>query len=153
MMEEYFKVMGQDENLKIQQKDEKKDRELKKVVMKLASELKELYKSLVPKNKKEAEGILAEFLDQKFNPDVKLKCAELAISQNDCFPLHREWNNARFAAFLTYENRSEELSKLQSKLGYNIKDFYKYIVNKYEEYDNLNDKPESFSNYLFKNLY
>jgi predicted aminopeptidase len=153
MMEEYFKVMGQDENLKIQQKDEKKDRELKKVVMKLASELKELYKSLVPKNKKEAEGILAEFLDQKFNPDVKLKCAELAISQNDCFPLHREWNNARFAAFLTYENRSEELSKLQSKLGYSIKDFYKYIVNKYEEYDNLNDKPESFSNYLFKNLY
>ncbi len=153
MMEEYFKVMGQDENLKTQQSEEKKDRELKKVVMQLSAELKELYKSLVPKNKEEAAGILAEFLDQKFKPEVKAKCNSLSIKDEECFPLHREWNNARFAAFLTYENKSEELNKLQAKLGANLKDFYIYIVNKYEEYDNLKDKPESFSKYLFKDLY
>lgn len=153
MMEEYFKVMGQDENLRIQQIEEKKDREMKKIVMQLSAELKELYKSLLPKNKQEAAEILTEFIDQKFKPEIKQKCANLSIKEEECFPLHREWNNARFAAFLTYENKSEELSKLQDKLGLNLKDFYNYIVKKYEEYDNLSDKPESFSKYLFKNLY
>lgn len=153
IMEDYFQQMGQLENLKIQQADEKKEKEIKRKVMQLSNELKELYKSLIPKDKKEADVILSEFLDQKFKPEIKEKCNQLGIKIEECFPLQREWNNARFAAFLTYENKSEELSKLQDKKGFKLKELYNYIVNKYEEYDNISDKPESFSTYLFKEIY
>lgn len=153
MMEIYFQEAGQLENLKIQQADEKSEKEIKKVIIGKANELKELYKSLIPKNKEEAKGILDEFLEKSFVPDITKKCIELKIENDKCYPIKRAWNNASFAAFLTYENKSDELEKLQKKLNLSLKEYFNYIVKKYEEYDNLPTKEQDgFSKYLFKEL-
>ena len=114
-------------------------------------ELQELYKSLIPKNKQEGEEILKEFMKNKFTVELSKKCNELKISIDKCYPIQKTWNNASFAAFLTYENKTDELGRLQEKRNLNLKEFYKYIVNKYEEYEKLDNKDkDSFSKYLLK---
>ena len=154
MMEEYFTKNGELENLKIQKLEEKNDKELKRLVVSKALELQEIYKNLVPKDKLESKKILDEFMEIKFMPEVRQVCLNLKISDDDCFPIKNTWNNARFAAFLTYENKSDDLEKLQTKLKLNLKEFYNYIVNKYEQYENLDDKEkDGFSKFLFKDLY
>lgn len=151
MMEEYFKVNNQLENLRIQQEDDAKEKELKRTIMTLAHELQDLYKSILPKNKDEAKAILDEFISKKFKPEITDKCNVLKIEKDQCFPIKRNWNNAAFAAFLTYENHTDDLERLQKKLGLNLKDFYKYIVKKYEEYENLDSKEQrGFAQFLLK---
>jgi predicted aminopeptidase len=151
MMEQYFSENNQLENLKMNRMDEVNEKGIKKLIIAQASELQLLYKSLLPKTKDEAKAILEEFLKNKFKVDLANKCQELKIEADKCYPLKREWNNASFAAFLTYENKSDDLERLQSKLKLNLKEYYKYIVNKYNDYENVDEK-DGFEKYLFKDL-
>jgi predicted aminopeptidase len=151
MMEQYFSENNQLENLNMNKLDEVNERAIKKLIIGEATELQLLYKSLLPKSKDDAKVILDEFMKNKFKMDLANKCQELKIEADKCYPLKREWNNASFAAFLTYENKSDDLERLQSKLKLNLKEYYKYIVNKYNEYENVDEK-DGFEKYLFKDL-
>jgi len=121
MMDEYFKSEGKSDYITIHQKEDFEEKELKKLIVVLANELQELYKNLLPKNREEAQKILNEFLENRFKVEILKKCQSLNIENKQCFPIERKWNNASFAAFLTYENKSDELEKLQKKLKLNIK--------------------------------
>lgn len=149
MLEEYFLSINQVEYLKFEQKKDSDNKKIKQLVVMLANELQEHYKSLFPKNKEEGEQILNEFMEDRFKVEVMKKCQAINIQPKDCFPLERKWNNASFAAFLTYEKKSNDLASLQKKLGLDLKGYYNWIVKKYEDFSAQSEE-EDFENYLFK---
>lgn len=149
MMEIYFKDTNQLDYLRIQQKEETENKVLRKTVVNLTSELQDLYQKLLPKSKEEAQVILDEFMDKRFRPEVMKKCQEQNIAPKSCFPLERQWNNASFAAFLTYEKKSDDLEGLQKKLGLDLKGYFAFIAKKYQEYENQSEVSD-FSLYLFR---
>lgn len=151
MLQIYFKEKGNVESLKQYQIQSKKDQEIKKKIVYLSLRLNELYKNLMPSNVEDSKKILEEFLDSTFRPEIEKVCLELYKSIKDCGVLDKKWNNARFAAFLTYENKADDLSSLFEKTGGDLKGFYKYISKKYDEYekrDNIVDV--GFSKFLFE---
>lgn len=131
--------------------DDKKERELnhlksqklRQEIVVLVKKLKEKYSSSIL-NKKQAQSLLQEFLSKEFNPTLKKTCHNLKVK--NCWPLTEGWNNARFAAFLTYEKKQEFLHKLQGSLD--LKQFYQFIKNSYKSY-NIDDKgKKDFTEYL-----
>ncbi len=149
MLEEYFLSINQVEYLKFEQKKDADNKKIKQLVVTLANELQAHYKSLLPKTKEEGKQILKEFMEETFKVEVMKKCQALDIQPKDCFPLERTWNNASFAAFLTYEKSSNDLASLQKKLGLDLKGYYNWIVKKYEDFESLRPE-EDFEIYLFK---
>lgn len=149
MLEDYFNSISRLDYLAFELKKNESLNVIKKLVVTLALELQELYKSLLPKTKEEASALFDEFMEKRFKTEVMKKCQALDIQPKDCFPLERQWNNASFAAFLTYEKKSFDLVNLQKKLGLNLKDYYNWISKKYEEFQNQSEE-EDFEIYLFK---
>ncbi len=149
MLEEYFKNTNQLDYLRIQQKEELEDKALRKAVVSLTTELQEHYQKLLPANKEDSIAILDEFLEKRFKPEILKKCQEINIPPKNCFPIQRQWNNASFAAFLTYEKKSDDLEGLRQKLGLDLRGYYKFISDKYNDYKEQSEVPE-FSTYLFK---
>lgn len=149
MLDEYFISIGRIDYLKFEQKKNNDQKKIKELVVILASELQHMYKSLLPKTKEEAEVILNEFLEDRFKVEVMKKCQALDIQPQDCFPLDRKWNNASFAAFLTYEKKALSLETLQKKLGLDLKGYYNWIDQKYQSFLDQNEETD-FEVYLFK---
>ena len=48
-----------------------------------------------------------------FKPDIKKLCAKLNMDESDC-ELKDNWNQASFAAFLTYEEEQDFLTDLKN---------------------------------------
>lgn len=149
MLEEYFTKTNQLDYLRIQQKEEVEGKKLRKSVVNLTAELQEHYQKLLPKTASEAELILNEFLEKRFRPEILKSCQELNIPPRNCFPLEKQWNNASFAAFLTYEKKSDDLEGLQKKLGLDLKGYYNWITKKHNEFQKVAEVTE-FSKYLFQ---
>lgn len=149
MLEEYFSKTQQLDYLHIQQKEEAEDKILRKMVVNLAMELQEHYQKLLPKTRGESQVILDEFLEKKFKPQILGKCQEINIPPKNCFPIEKQWNNASFAAFLTYERKSDDLEGLQKKLGLDLKGYYKFILKKYNDFLEQSEVTD-FSKYLFQ---
>jgi predicted aminopeptidase len=149
MLEEYFTQTNQLDYLRIQQKEEIEDKKLRKTVVSLTAELQEHYQQLLPTTKADAQVILDEFLEKRFKPEILKTCQAINIPPKNCFPLQREWNNASFAAFLTYEQKSDDLEGLQKKLGVDLKGYYNFISMKYNDFKDQSEVTE-FSKYLFK---
>jgi predicted aminopeptidase len=149
MVVDYFKFTGQEDYLKIHLKEEHEDRELSLKVVELVAELDILYKSKILNNKTEAEKVLNDFLENRFRIEILKKCQSLNIETKNCHPLDKKWNNARFAAFLTYEKNSDEIEKLRNKVAPDLKSYFKYIEKKYDDFQNQN-KENDFSAYLLE---
>jgi len=149
MVEDYFYSIKASDYLAFQKKQEANERKIKQLVVALAIELQEYYQKLLPKTKEEAQVIFDEFLTNRFKVEVMKKCQALDVQPKDCFPLDRKWNNASFAAFLTYEQKTNDLVSLQKKLGLDLKGYYNWIVKKYEEFQNQSEV-EDFEIYLFQ---
>lgn len=84
-----------------------------------------------------SKEILKNFLNDRFYPEVKNYCQMNAISH--CWPLKGEWNNARFAALGTYQNKLLELEKIFKSSGLSLKDFVKKLIHFAREYDEKKD--------------
>ena len=149
MQEEYYTSINQIDYMKFEQKRNAENKQIKKLVVQLASELQHLYKSLLPKTKEESDVILKEFLEDRFIVEVMKKCQALDIQPKNCFPLERKWNNASFAAFLTYEKKAMSLESLQKKLGLDLKGYYNWITKKYDAFLDQNEEAD-FEIFLFK---
>ena len=151
MLGDYFQKIEKNQYFQMEKRKYESYSKLKLAVVVLTQELQALYKTHLPKNKDEANLIFNEFMTDRFSVEIMKRCQELDISPRDCFPLDRQWNNASFAAFLTYEKNTNDLERLQKKLGLNIKEFYNWLVNKYKEFENQNDE-EYFDKYIFKDF-
>ena len=149
MLADYFKSTHQEEYLAVNLKEDLEDKELSLLVVDLVNDLDKRYKKEKPKNKNEAIAILDNFLEKKFKVEILKKCETLNIGPKNCQLLDKSWNNARFAAFLTYEKSSDDIEKLRNKVAPDLKNYFKYIEKKYSEYKNQNSGKD-FSTYLLE---
>lgn len=121
-------------------------------IVALATELQIQYEKNSPLDKMMAREILNDFLRERFFPEVKKICAQekMLVDEDDgnCQVLKKEWNNASFAAFLTYEKKADQLGELQKKLGMDLVVFFDYIKSRYQKYEK--ESPgQTFSDFLF----
>lgn len=119
------------------------------MVVELVAELDKLYKQAPPKTKEEADIVLNGFLEKRFRVEILKKCQLLNIEPKNCQPLEKKWNNARFAAFLTYEKNSDEIEKLHRKVAPDLRSYFHYIEKKYSDFNNQ-DSSKDFSTYLLE---
>lgn len=143
MSYEYLKLSNQD--IEEEKNREEKSRKLRRKIVDLTQSLNELYQ----KKEKKPSETLETFLKKTFIPEIEKECKDIEL--DECSPLKYEWNNARFAAFLTYEKSEKRISQLHQKKGGDLKDFYKFLVMQYDKYKDLN-KNESFSEFLFSEV-
>lgn len=141
MMEEYFK-----DNKDFQEKVFKKktaSAELRKELVRLVGNYKLKLAKSAPKDRVEADTLLEGFLNSDFYPSLKKKCSELKLKE--CNVAKKKWNNASMSAYLTYTDQLKPIHELRLARKENLKEFLKFIINSYEEFDGKN-----FSKYLLK---
>lgn len=143
MAQEYFKKSTTEKEEKARQEMLFQDISLK--IVKLTSLYKKNLEENKPKTKQQAKLALENFLQETFLPELKDKCQELGIK--DCRWAKREWNNASFAAFLTYEKKMDKIAKLYNNKAKNLKDFLAYIEKRYQNY-RKKDIKGTFETYL-----
>ena len=94
---------------------------------------------------------LAQQVYQEFEKEFKLEgrqmCAEGKIADEDCLPLERKWNNAAFAAFLTYDQESDRIRALHKRLNLNLPQFLQHLELAYKKYKH-DGRDEDFVGYL-----
>lgn len=134
----YFKF---DEKKKIKRREKKeKYDELNLAIVDLVKQLDQEYKKSNPKDKKQAKLILSNFLEKTFFVTIKEKCNFLGLSIDECFPLKREWNNASFSEFLTYEKEGKRIRDLYAEMGNDLKKLLEFIEKSYGEFQDETPK-------------
>lgn len=93
----------------------------------------------------EADRRVSHFLQDTFYPQMKSFCQQEQITEKDCL-INTTWNQARFAAFLTYEEEQDLISDLQKKLNLGINEYYLWLNQEYKDFKNK--KLDSFTEYL-----
>lgn len=145
MLLEYFQYLGKEDLYTKYVESERFHEEMMDYIVDGARELNHRYET---NSNSDANVVLSEYLKTTFYPEVQKKCAKYQVLEQDCRFLHQKWNNARFAAYLTYEKNADKIEAQQKKLGLSLKDYYTWIVKEYESYlqkgENLN-----FEEYLF----
>ena len=124
---------------------------LDKLIVQLVKDLENKYRLVESKRKSDFDQALRNFLSQQFKPQVRSYCRSNDLLPDRCYPLERKWNNASFAGFLTYEEESLKIEKLEQKLGLSLFGFFIYLEDRYKKY--LDKKVKvPFSVYLFSSL-
>ncbi|MCB9091755.1 MAG: aminopeptidase [Halobacteriovoraceae bacterium] len=143
LMQVYFKFDAKEkEKLK---KEEELRRQMRDHLVGLIREYKKELVENKPKNMKESRVMLDKFLKKNFLPSLEKKCQELKLKT--CHILEGDWNNARFAAYMTYEKKGDFISKLRDKVGGDLRNFLAYLDRQYQNYNE--SKPKiSFEKYL-----
>ena len=118
----------------------------RKQIVHLISQLKMRYKKAQNLQKEQAEQILHKFMQNVFLPQLQALCQRFD-KQKSCIGEDSMWNNARLAAYLTYEQKQERIkSYFQNFSG--LKDFYNDLQSKYKEFKKK-DIDNSFAQFLF----
>lgn len=147
MRDEYFKI----DPIELARRREQQDIKigLKKIIVDNVHLLDKRYLQEKPASVTKAEKILKDFLEQNFFPRIKSYCHLHKISLSKCGPLKTHWNNASFAAYLTYERKSNFLATLHKKRGEDLKEYFHFIKKSFEDYQKAAGHG-TFSEYLQK---
>lgn len=125
MVEIYFKDSPKSETAKKYLKEEEKYKTLMELIIQLGGQYQEILQkdhSLESKNK---------YIQTVFLPTIVNKCSKLELDESRCWPTRIKWNNATFAAFLTYEKNQNEFSDLLEQNDGDLKLFLQKIKEKY----------------------
>ena len=144
LLYEYFK--GRPELEKYIQ-DEKKKAELNERIVVLIKILQDEFSKLggfITDQK--ADELTGRFVREVFLPDVRNHCGKLGLDESEC-EVRDEWNQAAFAAFLTYEEEQDFLQKLKSQQNLNLKQFLSWIKVEYKKFKDQS-KFDNFTDYL-----
>ena len=93
-----------------------------------------------------ADELTERFVNEVFKPDLRNLCAKIELDMSEC-ELKDTWNQASFAAFLTYEEEQDFLTDLKLFKNLNLKDFLSWLKLEYQDFKNQN-KIESYTEYL-----
>lgn len=140
----YFNYSSND-MLQIDRRKKGKHKLMEHIALK-SNELNKLYKNEKRLSESIAEKILEEFVKTDFEPSVKKLCMNLKLKK--CWPLNGTWNNAKFAAFMTYTKEQKLIATIHNKKKVNLKKFLEHIEKRYEEFKDSGDK--SFVKFLKK---
>jgi predicted aminopeptidase len=102
-----------------------------------------------PNEVERAQVVLDNFLAREFTPAITKECERFGIAVKKCYPLHREWSNAAFAAVMTYQSRGDRIAKLHKSLNCSLAEFVSYIEQRYQKYLKT-DAKEEFTEFLFR---
>ncbi len=140
---EYFSEQKEE----ILQKRQKQETLKKKVVM-LSNQYGQKLKENPPQDKEHSDQRLKEFLEQSFLPQIKKLCTDFNLKK--CSLAKGEWNNARFAAYLTYHESSDFIEKIYQNEGHDLRQMLSQIQKHYQDYGKT--KFKKFEDYL-KEIY
>jgi predicted aminopeptidase len=93
-----------------------------------------------------ADALTQRFVTEVFKPEIKHYCTKLELGEDDC-EIKEEWNQASFAAFLTYEEEQDFLEKLKQQKNFDLKQYLSWLRMEFKNFDNQS-KIESFTDYL-----
>jgi hypothetical protein len=93
-----------------------------------------------------ADEFTQRFVTEVFRPDILNMCKKLSLPDDEC-ELKEEWNQAAFAAFLTYEEEQDFLQKLKDHHKLELRDFLKWLKAQYKNFRHQN-KFETFTDFL-----
>ena len=137
LTKEYFKdrpeLKNYQETLKKQELVDKRFLELLDI---LHLEFKKLGGFITDKT---ADELTHRFVDEILKPDIKRLCKEIKIDEKNC-EMKGEYNQARFAAFLTYEESQDEIANLVENSSMNLKDLLVLFQSEYKKYQKTNKK-------------
>lgn len=142
MVEAYF---GNSEK-KSGAKDYLAEEEKFKALMDKILELEKEYRNVIAID--HSDVAKQNFINSNFLPEIIEKCNELGLKES-CWPTKLNWNNATFAAFLTYEKGQDFLSDLYLKNDSNLHRLFDDIKLKYEQFLKI-DSNDSFSKFLLQ---
>jgi predicted aminopeptidase len=144
LLQEYFK--GRPELLIYLEMEEKKTQLAKRVV-----ELIDILQTEFAKlggfiTDEKADLLTQRFVTEVFKPEVRHFCVKVQLPDDEC-EIKEEWNQASFAAFLTYEEDQDFLGNLMKQNNFDLKQYLKWLRMEYKNFDDQ-DKVESFTDYL-----
>jgi predicted aminopeptidase len=144
MLKEYFK--GQpllDSFIAREEKKEKIAQRVVELIGILQSEFSKLGGFIT--NQK-ADDLTERFITEVFKPDLRHMCERLVLEESEC-ELKDNWNQASFAAFLTYEEDQDFLEELKKEKELNLKDYLSWLKKEYKTFGKQK-KVESFTEFL-----
>lgn len=128
---EYFSVTDKEKQVRSAKK--RRQDLINRYFVSLVNQLNEKYKEKSFKDSKSAIQFRDEFLKNELVPKMKKYCEEQG--EKNCYWAKKPWNNASLAAFLTYEDRGDEIEKHHKNLGVSLKDFFKSLKDSYARYE------------------
>jgi predicted aminopeptidase len=93
-----------------------------------------------------ADDLRERFVSEVMIPELKALCKKLDLPDDEC-KLKNTWNQARFAAFLTYEEEQDFLEKLMTQKNLDLREYLKWLKAEEKSFKKQ-DKIESFTDYL-----
>ncbi len=93
-----------------------------------------------------SDELTKRFVREVFLPEINQYCQKLQLPIEDC-DIKKEWNQASFAAFLTYEEEQDFLQRLRQEKVLGLQDFLTWLEKEYKLFEKQK-KTETFTEYL-----
>jgi predicted aminopeptidase len=144
MLKEYFQDSPElQKYLNVQQKKNQLDKRVVELIGILQNEFNKLGGFITSKK---ADDLTKRFVHEVFRPDLKDLCQTLLLESTDC-EFKEDWNQATFAAFLTYEEEQDFIQDLQQAKKLNLKEMLKWLNAEYDSFEK-DKKFASFTDHL-----
>ncbi len=138
---EYFNDSIEKQNQLKSRKE--KNLKLNQAIVKESKNLQELY----DKAGSNYVEIQKKYLKGPFRKNLSKVCKQLELLA--CWPIEKEWNNARFAALGTYEAKRNRLAEIYKKSNLKLKDFVLKLIHLENQFD---DSKESFLEFIERKI-
>ncbi len=93
-----------------------------------------------------ADALTRRFMDEVFRPEVLSFCKKVGLKAEGC-KVKEEWNQASFAAFMTYEEEQDFLTGLKADLKLDLKGFLTWLRQEHKVFEK-EGKLDSFTEHL-----
>lgn len=93
-----------------------------------------------------ADELTARFVAEVFKPDLLGYCEKIELDKSEC-NIKDDWNQASFAAFLTYEEKQDFLEGLKLQNNFDLKQFLSWLRIEHKKFDSQKEI-ESFTDFL-----
>ncbi len=144
LLQEYFQ--GRPELKEYLKKEQKKEDVNKRIVDLIAILQTEFAKLGGFITNEKADALTNRFIEEIFKPDLKNICVKLDLDPKEC-ELKSKWNQASFAAFLTYEEEQDFLYKIKKEKNFNLKEYLSWLRMEYQSFDKQSEV-KSFTDFL-----
>lgn len=148
LLKEYFKDQQQLSDYIAT--EEKKDVLRKRIVELIAILQGEFNKLGAFLTDTKADELTDRFVEEVFKPDLRALCKKVELPDKDCEFKHK-WNQASFAAFLTYEEEQDFLGKVQEKMKLDLPALLRWLRQQHRAYKDQKEF-DNFTDYLKKKV-
>jgi len=145
LLKEYY---GENADYQAYQKLEaKKEKATQKIIATLELLDQEFKKLGVFLSDEKADELTERFVLEILKPVMKDFCDSIELPQDEC-KVKKKWNQATFAALLTYEKDQEFFEELYRKKNMTLINYYLWLKSQYQVYETMKSKELSFKSYL-----